>query len=73
MMKLALSGRKVLVIGARRTGAAVARYLARQGAEVLLSDRASTGFDDERARLAGSTSSGVSVARTRSFSKASTW
>jgi UDP-N-acetylmuramoylalanine--D-glutamate ligase len=53
MMKLALRGRKALVIGARRTGAAVARYLARQGAEVLLSDQASTGFDDERALLGG--------------------
>jgi UDP-N-acetylmuramoylalanine--D-glutamate ligase len=53
MMKLALRGRKTLVIGARRTGAAVARYLARQGAEVLLSDQASTGFDDEQRLLGG--------------------
>jgi len=52
-MRLALSGRRALVIGARRTGAAAARYLARQGAEVLLSDKASSGFDDERQRLAG--------------------
>ena len=52
-MKLALSGRKALVIGARRTGAAVARYLVSQGAAVVLSDKSSAGFDDERARLNG--------------------
>ena len=52
-MKLSLSGRKALVIGARRTGAAVARYLVSQGAAVVLSDKSSAGFDDERARLNG--------------------
>jgi UDP-N-acetylmuramoylalanine--D-glutamate ligase len=53
MMKLVLRGRKALVIGARRTGAAVARYLSRQGAEVLLSDQASNAFEEERALLGG--------------------
>jgi UDP-N-acetylmuramoylalanine--D-glutamate ligase len=52
-MKPALAGRKALVIGARRTGAAVARYLAIQGAEVVLSDKAADGFDAERGRLQG--------------------
>jgi UDP-N-acetylmuramoylalanine--D-glutamate ligase len=52
-MKQALADKKVLIIGARRTGAAVARYLAGQGAAVRLSDRSSAGFDDERLRLAG--------------------
>jgi UDP-N-acetylmuramoylalanine--D-glutamate ligase len=52
-MRQALADKKVLIIGARRTGAAVARYLASQGAAVRLSDRSSAGFDDERLRLAG--------------------
>jgi UDP-N-acetylmuramoylalanine--D-glutamate ligase len=52
-MKQVLAGKKVLIIGARRTGAAVARYLANQGAAVRLSDRSASGFDDERLRLAG--------------------
>ncbi len=52
-MRQAFAGKKVLIIGARRTGAAVARYLASQGAAVRLSDRSATGFDDERLRLAG--------------------
>jgi UDP-N-acetylmuramoylalanine--D-glutamate ligase len=50
-MKEALAGRRALVVGAKRTGAAVARYLAAEGARVRLSDRAATGFDDERRRL----------------------
>jgi len=48
-----LSGRKALVIGARRTGAAVARYLASRGAAVVLSDKSADGFDAERKRLNG--------------------
>jgi UDP-N-acetylmuramoylalanine--D-glutamate ligase len=52
-MRRALADKKVLIIGARRTGAAVARYLANQGAAVRLSDRSFAGFDDERLRLAG--------------------
>ena len=52
-MKPVLSGRKALVIGARKTGAAVARYLATQGAAVVLSDKSPDGFDAERARLQG--------------------
>lgn len=52
-MKPPLSGRTALVIGAKRTGAAVARYLASQGAVVRLSDKAVHGFDDERRGLAG--------------------
>jgi UDP-N-acetylmuramoylalanine--D-glutamate ligase len=51
-MKPALAGKKALIIGARRTGAAVARYLANQGARVRVSDRSTGGFDDERRRLA---------------------
>lgn len=51
-MRQALAEKQVLIIGARRTGAAVARYLADQGAAVRLSDRSSAGFDDERLRLA---------------------
>jgi UDP-N-acetylmuramoylalanine--D-glutamate ligase len=51
-MKRGLADRKVLIIGARRTGAAVARYLAERGAAVRLSDRSSAGFDDEQLRLA---------------------
>ena len=35
-MMLAFASKKALVIGARRTGAAVARYLASQGASVRL-------------------------------------
>jgi len=50
-MRLPLDGKKALVIGARRTGAAAARYLARQGAVVRLSDKATAGFEDEQARL----------------------
>jgi UDP-N-acetylmuramoylalanine--D-glutamate ligase len=52
-MMLAFARKKVLVIGARRTGAAVARYLASQGASVRLSDRSTLGFDDERSSMAG--------------------
>jgi len=52
-MRLALSGKKALVIGAKRTGAAAARYLASEGANVILCDKGETGFDDERKRLAG--------------------
>lgn len=52
-MKLAFCGQKALVIGARRTGAAVARYLASCGAEVLLCDKALSGFDDEQRHLEG--------------------
>ncbi len=52
-MSLVLSGKTALVIGARRTGVAVARYLAAQGAAVRLCDRAGAGFDAERKRLAG--------------------
>ena len=48
-----LAAKKALVIGARRTGAAAARYLASQGAEVRLSDKAANGFDAEREQLAG--------------------
>ncbi len=51
-MRQALAEKQVLIIGARRTGAAVARYLADQGAAVRLSDRSSAGFADERLRLA---------------------
>ena len=51
-MKPAFVGTKALVIGARRTGVAVARYLATQGATVRLCDRSPVGFDDERARFA---------------------
>lgn len=50
-MKPALSGRRALVIGARRTGVAVARHLARQGATVRVSDQSNSGFDDERRLL----------------------
>jgi UDP-N-acetylmuramoylalanine--D-glutamate ligase len=52
-MMLAFARKKALVIGARRTGAAVARYLTAQGASVRLSDRSAIGFDDERASLTG--------------------
>jgi UDP-N-acetylmuramoylalanine--D-glutamate ligase len=52
-MMLAFARKKVLVIGARRTGAAVARYLASQGASVRLSDRSTLGFDDEHSSMAG--------------------
>src|SRR5262245_11531418 len=52
-MMLAFTRKKALVIGARRTGAAVARYLANHGASVRLSDRSALGFDDEHASLAG--------------------
>ncbi|MBI2962702.1 MAG: UDP-N-acetylmuramoyl-L-alanine--D-glutamate ligase [Deltaproteobacteria bacterium] len=52
-MKPPLHGRTALVIGAKRTGAAVARYLASRGARVRLSDRAVGAFDDERRSLAG--------------------
>jgi len=48
-----LAGKKVLVIGAKRTGAATARYLARSGATVRLADRSTNGFDAERKRLEG--------------------
>jgi UDP-N-acetylmuramoylalanine--D-glutamate ligase len=48
-----LKGRQALVIGARRTGASAARYLARRGASVKLCDTSSRGFDAERRRLAG--------------------
>jgi UDP-N-acetylmuramoylalanine--D-glutamate ligase len=50
---LAFARKKALVIGARRTGSAVARYLASQGASVRLCDRSTLGFDDERSRMAG--------------------
>ena len=50
-----LKGKHALVIGARRTGAAAARYLARRGATVRLSDTASRGFDAEQKRLAHET------------------
>jgi UDP-N-acetylmuramoylalanine--D-glutamate ligase len=50
---LAFTRKKALVIGARRTGTAVARFLADQGASVRLSDRSTLGFDDERTSLAG--------------------
>jgi UDP-N-acetylmuramoylalanine--D-glutamate ligase len=52
-MRLAFSGKKALVIGAKRTGAAAARYHASQGAAVILCDKATAGFDDERRRLEG--------------------
>jgi len=52
-MMLAFASKKALVIGARRTGAAVARYLASQGASVRLCDRSTLGFDDERSKMAG--------------------
>jgi UDP-N-acetylmuramoylalanine--D-glutamate ligase len=52
-MRLALSGKKALVIGARRTGAAAARYLASEGARVVVCDKMKDGFDDERKRLEG--------------------
>ena len=48
-----LKGKRALVIGARRTGASAARYLARRGASVRLCDKSSREFDAERKRLAG--------------------
>jgi UDP-N-acetylmuramoylalanine--D-glutamate ligase len=48
-----LKGKRALVIGARRTGASAARYLARRGASVRLCDKSSREFDAERKRLTG--------------------
>jgi len=50
-MRQSLTGKSALVIGAKRTGAAVARYLAAEGARVRLADRTASGFDDERRQL----------------------
>jgi UDP-N-acetylmuramoylalanine--D-glutamate ligase len=52
-MNPALSGRKALVVGARRTGTSVARYLAEHGATVRLADKMSGGFDEGHERLRG--------------------
>ncbi len=45
--------RTTLVIGARKTGAAVARFLADQGAIVRICDTQTNGFESERKSLAG--------------------
>lgn len=52
-MSIVLAGKRVLVIGARRTGVAVARFLAKHGARVFLLDQSRNGFDEERKALAG--------------------
>jgi UDP-N-acetylmuramoylalanine--D-glutamate ligase len=52
-VSIVLAGKRVLVIGAKRTGVAIVRYLALHGALVRITDRASTGFDAERKALAG--------------------
>jgi len=53
-MNFARSGRRALVIGARRTGIAVARYLVDHGASVRLADKATDGFETEHEQLRGS-------------------
>ena len=52
-MSIVLAGKRVLVIGARRTGVALVRFLALHGALVRVSDRSASGFDAERKALAG--------------------
>jgi UDP-N-acetylmuramoylalanine--D-glutamate ligase len=52
-MSIVIAGKRVLVIGARRTGVALVRFLALHGALVRVSDRGATGFDAERKALAG--------------------
>jgi UDP-N-acetylmuramoylalanine--D-glutamate ligase len=49
-----LKGKKVMVLGLARTGIAAARFLAENGAEVIVSDRrAETELANEKAALAG--------------------
>ncbi|MEA2626651.1 MAG: UDP-N-acetylmuramoylalanine--D-glutamate ligase [Candidatus Binatota bacterium] len=51
-MSILLAGRHFLVIGAKRTGMATARFLAVEGARVRLADQEAGGFDAERRALA---------------------
>lgn len=52
--KMELKGKKVMVLGLARTGSETARFLVRQGAEVLVSDRRSEAeLDREREALSG--------------------
>jgi UDP-N-acetylmuramoylalanine--D-glutamate ligase len=48
-----LDGKTALVIGARRTGVAAARFLARRGARVRLADRSAAGLEEAREALRG--------------------
>jgi UDP-N-acetylmuramoylalanine--D-glutamate ligase len=52
-MSIVLAGKRALVIGARRTGVSLVRFLALHGALVRVSDRIAAGFDAERKALAG--------------------